>query len=46
MEPEELSEWADDFAPFHARFASVFHRREAREQGTKHLRGMLAQVKR
>lgn len=46
MEPEDLEEWSDDFAAFHARFASIFHRREPREQCIKYLRGLLAQVKR
>ena len=46
MEPEDLEERSDDFAAFHARFASIFHRREPREQCIKYLRGLLAQVKR
>jgi SRSO17 transposase len=46
MEPEDLEEWSDDFAAFHARFASIFHRREPREQCIKYLRGLLASVKR
>jgi SRSO17 transposase len=46
MEVEDLEEWSDDFAAFHARFASVFRRREPREQCAKYLRGLLALVKR
>ena len=46
MQPEDLEEWSDDFAAFHARFASVFHRREPREQSVKYLRGLLAPVRR
>jgi SRSO17 transposase len=44
MEPEELEEWSDDFAAFHARFAPVFYRREAREQSGKYLRGLMAPI--
>jgi len=44
MEPEELQDWADDFAAFHARFAPVFYRREPREQCVKYLRGLMAPV--
>jgi SRSO17 transposase len=46
MEPEDLQDWSEDFAAFHARFAPIFHRREPREQSAKYLRGLLAQVKR
>lgn len=46
MEREDLEEWSDDFASFHARFACVFHRREPREQSVKYLRGLLATVRR
>lgn len=46
MQSEDLEEWSDDFATFHARFASVFHRREPREQSVKYLRGLLASVRR
>lgn len=46
MEPAELEEWRDDFTAFHARFASVFHRREPREQCGKYLRGLMAPVAR
>jgi SRSO17 transposase len=46
MRPEELEEWRDDFAAFQARFASLFHRREPREQCAKYLRGLLALAKR
>lgn len=44
MQPEELEEWGDDFAAFHARFAPVFYRREPREQCVKYLRGLMASV--
>lgn len=44
MIPEELGEWADDFASFHARFAHLFGRREPRAQAAKYLRGLMAQV--
>jgi len=44
MRPEELEEWSDDFAAFQARFASLFHRREPREQCARYLRGLLALV--
>ena len=46
MRPEELEEWSDDFAAFQARFASLFHRREPREQFARYLRGLLALVER
>jgi len=46
MRPEELEEWSDDFAAFQARFASLFHRREPREQCARYLRGLLALVER
>jgi SRSO17 transposase len=46
MQPEDLDAWGDDFAAFHARFASLFQRREPREQSVKYLRGLLAPVKR
>ena len=46
MRPEELEEWSDDFAAFQARFASLFHRREPREQCAKYLRGLVASVER
>jgi SRSO17 transposase len=44
MDVEELSEWADDFEAFHARFAGLFGRSEPRMQVNKYLRGLLAQV--
>jgi len=28
MEPKDLEEWSDDFVAFHARFATIFYRRE------------------
>jgi len=46
MQAEELEEWGGDFAAFHARFATVFHRREPREQSAKYLRALLAPVRR
>jgi len=46
MKPEELEAWGDDFAAFQARFASLFGRREPREQCAKYLRGLLAVVER
>ena len=46
MKAEELEDWRDDFAAFQARFASLFHRREPREQCVKYLRGLLAVVER
>ena len=42
MEAEELQAWAEEFAAFHARFASLFGRSEPREQAAKYLRGLLA----
>ncbi|MHB0859395.1 MAG: transposase [Anaerolineae bacterium] len=42
MEAKELQEWAEEFAAFHARFASLFGRREPRRQAAKYLRGLLA----
>ena len=46
MTTEELEQWADSFAAFHARFAPLFHRRETREQAAKYLRGLLAPLER
>jgi len=46
MQPEELEAWGDDFAAFQARFATLFRRREPREQCAKYLRGLLAVVQR
>jgi SRSO17 transposase len=46
MELGDVREWADDFAAFHARFASLFGRSEPREQATKYLRGLMARVDR
>jgi SRSO17 transposase len=42
----DLARWADEFAAFHARFASLFARQETREQAAKYLRGLLAPVER
>jgi len=42
MTSEELDTWAEAFEAFHARFASLFARREPREQAKKYLRGLLA----
>jgi SRSO17 transposase len=44
MTIEELDEWADDFAVFHARFAHLFGRREPREEVVQYLRGLMAPV--
>jgi len=41
MEVEELQDWGEEFTAFHARFASLFGRREPREQAAKYLRGLL-----
>jgi SRSO17 transposase len=46
MRSEDLDPWAASFAAFHARFASLFVRRETREQAAKYLRGLLAPVER
>jgi SRSO17 transposase len=46
MELGEFSEWADDFAEFHSRFAPLFGRREAREQANKYLHGLISPVER
>ena len=46
MTSEELEQWAESFAAFHARFAPLFHRRETREQAAKYLRGLLAPLER
>ena len=46
MTNEELDQWADDFAAFHARFAHLFVRREPREQAIKYLRALMAPIAR
>jgi SRSO17 transposase len=46
MTTDELDQWAESFAAFHARFAPLFARRETREQAAKYLRGLLAPVER
>lgn len=46
MTSEELDQWADDFAAFHARFAHLFVRREPRAQAAKYLRALLAPIER
>jgi SRSO17 transposase len=46
MTSEELEQWAESFAAFHARFAPLFRRRETREQAAKYLRGLLAPLER
>ena len=46
MTNEELDQWADDFAAFHARFAHLFVRREPREQAIKYLRTLMAPIAR
>ena len=37
-----IDNWADDFVAFHALFASVFGRREGREQAAKYMRGLMS----
>ena len=46
MTSEELDQWADDFAAFHARFAHLFVRSEPREQVVKYLRALMAPIER
>lgn len=46
MEPDEIKEWAEDFAAFQVRFASLFGRSEPRAQAVKYMRGLMAGVKR
>ena len=46
MTSEELDQWADDFAAFHARFAHLFVRSEPREQAVKYLRALMAPIAR
>jgi SRSO17 transposase len=46
MTQQEFDDWAEDFAAFHARFASLFLRSESREQMRRYLRGLLASVAR
>ena len=46
MTSEELDQWADDFAAFHARFAHLFGRSEPREQSVKYLRALMAPIAR
>jgi SRSO17 transposase len=46
MVSQELEEWADDFAAFHARFAPLFGRKEPRAQAVKYLRALLAPIER
>jgi SRSO17 transposase len=46
MTSEELDQWADDFAAFHARFAHLFVRSEPREQVVKYLRALMAPIAR
>jgi len=46
MTSEELDQWADDFAAFHARFAHLFVRSEPREQAVKYLRALMAPIER
>jgi hypothetical protein len=43
---EDLDGWADSFAAFHARFGTLFARRETRDQAAKYLRGLLAPIER
>jgi SRSO17 transposase len=46
MNAAELDQWADDFEAFHAQFASLFGRREPRDQAIKYVRGLLAPLSR
>ena len=46
MTSEELDQWADDFAAFHARFAHLFVRSEPRAQAVKYLRALMAPIAR
>jgi len=46
MMPDDLDQWAEDFAAFHARFADLFPRKEPRGQAAKYLRGLMAPVQR
>jgi SRSO17 transposase len=46
MTEEELEQWHDEFAAFHARFADLFERSESREQARKYLRGLLTEAER
>jgi SRSO17 transposase len=46
MRVEDFDHWADSFAAFHARFGTLFARRETRDQAAKYLRGLLAPIER
>jgi len=46
MTVDELDYWADDFAAFHARFAPLFGRSEARQQVMKYVRALMAPLSR
>ena len=46
MTSEELDQWADDFAAFHARFAHLFVRSAPREPVVKYLRALMAPIAR
>ena len=46
MRVEDLDQWADSFAAFHARFGRLFARSETRNQAAKYLRGLLSRVER
>jgi SRSO17 transposase len=46
MRLEDLDQWADSFATFHARFGTLFARSETRNQAAKYVRGLLAPVER
>ena len=46
MTEEELKQWQDEFAAFHARFADLFERSESRGQARKYLRGLLTEAER
>lgn len=46
MQQQQLDNWEQDFAAFHARFAHLFARSEPRQQCRKYLRGLMAKVER
>ena len=46
MTEQEWSQWSEDFASFHARFASLFCRSESRATSEAYLRGLLSPAER
>src|SRR5947208_1217808 len=46
MDEQDLAEWEAAFGAFHARFAPLFFRREARERSARYVRGLLGPVER